>query len=599
VTLVLLCSLMLAAVLATAGVAKLRDRAGSREAIAGFGFPASLVAPLGLAIPIAELAAGGALLAGPARTFGALGALGLLVGFSLAITWNLARGRTPECHCFGQLHSSPAGPLTLARNAALIALAGLVAGRADPALTALAAAGGVAIVAVGWALSRRATLVAGGGASGLAIGAPAPSFELPSLEGSTVSLRSLLAPGRPALLVFSDPHCGPCQALAPEIAEWQHLYSDELTIAVIERRDGATGGRRDEHGRRTVLLQSETEVSDSYGARGTPTGVLVGADGRVASPVASGSAAIENLMAANVTRFEPHPVEVEGGSAWTVPVRLGGPLIRRELLARGVASAAAGSVLARPVAAMGLGRARGAPRCERDRDCPQGTVCRGGRCACPGAYEPDRCRGECTNFDVDEQHCGGCNKPPCGFDELCYGGRCISRAGDGSSCAEDCSATTRICCQGRCIGAGFDAGNCGGCGIACGPGQTCCWGRCVNTRSDPRYCGGCADEGNGQKCGPKQVCHNGKCRDECPKPLRQCGETCGNPNTQTCCGKKVVIDKDDIENGTLKCCDGKAVEPTPSGECPRFCQGVPYDPQQYQCCEDGLRPWEGGGFFCP
>lgn len=598
-TLVLLSSLMLAAVLATAGVAKLRDRHRAREAISGFGVPASFAAPLALVVPVAELAAALALVAGPARAWGALGALVLLVGFSLAIAWNLARGRSPDCHCFGRLHSSPAGPRTLGRNAALIALAGLVASNADSASTAVAVAGGIAIAVVGWALSRQATPDAGRAASDLAIGTPAPSFELPSLAGSTVTLRSLLAMGRPMLLVFSDPHCGPCLELAPDIAEWQRLHSDELTIAVIERRNGPTADRPDEHGRRTVLFQRESEVSDAYGALGTPSAVLVGSDGRVASSVTGGAAAIGNLVAANVTRFEPHPVEVAGGSAWTVPVRLGGPLVRRELLVRGASTAAAGAVLARPLRALGLGRARGAPRCDRDRDCPRGTVCRRGRCACPGAFEPDRCRGECTNFDVDKQHCGGCGNPPCGFDEYCYGGNCISNTGDGSTCSEDCNDTTRVCCQGRCVGLGFDDGNCGGCGVQCGPGTSCCWGRCVNTRSDPRFCGGCADEGNGQKCLPDEVCHNGRCRDKCPEPLRQCGQSCGNPNTQTCCGKRVLIDKDDIENGTLKCCDGEAVAPTPSGDCPRFCQGQPYDPQMYQCCEDGLRPWEDGGFFCP
>ena len=33
---------------------------------------------------------------------------------------------SPECRCFGQLHSAPVGPKTLARNAALAAVAALV-----------------------------------------------------------------------------------------------------------------------------------------------------------------------------------------------------------------------------------------------------------------------------------------------------------------------------------------------------------------------------------------------------------------------------------------------------------------------------------------
>jgi uncharacterized membrane protein YphA (DoxX/SURF4 family)/thiol-disulfide isomerase/thioredoxin len=598
VTLALISSLA-AAVFATAGVAKLRDLSGSREAMQGFGVPASLVAPLGVTVPLAELAVAVALIVGPTRTWGALGALALLAGFSLAIAWNLARGRTPDCHCFGQLHSSPAGPGTLARNAALIALAGFVASQADLALSALVAATGFAFAAAGWALSRRATPADSDGVRrGLAVGAPAPSFELPAIEGYTVSLRSLLASGKPALLVFSDPHCGPCQALAPDVAEWQRLHSDELTITVIERRDGSPALQRDEHGRRTVLLQSESEVADAYGAQGTPTAVLVGADGRVASSVAGGSAGIEALMAESVTRFEPHPIEAEGGSAWTVPVRLGGPLIRRELLARGAAaSAAASTVLSWPARAVGMARAQGAPRCDRDRDCPRDTICRRGRCACPpGRGFPDRCAGDCTNFDVDRQHCGGCNKPPCPEGTECAGGNCIT--GNDTSC--NCiSGGGDICCDGACVDPLYDAQSCGGCGVVCGSGQTCCLGRCVDVRRDPRYCGGCVD---GEKCAPKQVCHAGRCRDECPKPLRQCGRTCGNPNTQVCCGHRDVIDKEDIENGFVKCCGGRAMDVQSDvencGSCGCRCVG-----RQECTCQNGEcfcpGPLDGSCFFPP
>jgi hypothetical protein len=46
--------------------------------------------------------------------------------FAIGISVNLARGRTPDCHCFGQLHSAPAGWKTLARNRVLAVVAGFV-----------------------------------------------------------------------------------------------------------------------------------------------------------------------------------------------------------------------------------------------------------------------------------------------------------------------------------------------------------------------------------------------------------------------------------------------------------------------------------------
>ena len=57
--------LLLAAVFAVAGVAKLVDLAGSRRAMRDFGLPDRLAAPLGTLLPLAELAAAVALV--PAR----------------------------------------------------------------------------------------------------------------------------------------------------------------------------------------------------------------------------------------------------------------------------------------------------------------------------------------------------------------------------------------------------------------------------------------------------------------------------------------------------------------------------------------------------
>jgi uncharacterized membrane protein YphA (DoxX/SURF4 family) len=122
----LVARVLLAVVFVVAGLAKLADRAGSRQALRNFGVPAVLTTPLGLLLQLAELALAVALLPRVSAWYGALGALALLVLFMATIGYNLARGRTPDCHCFGQLHSAPVGWPTLARNGALAALAGLV-----------------------------------------------------------------------------------------------------------------------------------------------------------------------------------------------------------------------------------------------------------------------------------------------------------------------------------------------------------------------------------------------------------------------------------------------------------------------------------------
>src|SRR5437870_3465477 len=50
---------------------------------------------------------------------------------------------------------------------------------------------------------------------GLTAGTPAPDFRLPRLDGGELSLSECR--GRRVLLVFSDPHCGPCDALMPQL----------------------------------------------------------------------------------------------------------------------------------------------------------------------------------------------------------------------------------------------------------------------------------------------------------------------------------------------------------------------------------------------
>src|ERR671912_1415681 len=119
----LIARLVLAAVFTIAGVAKLADLKGSRQAIIDFGVPSAIAAPLGLLLPLAELTVAATLLPASTAWWGALGALALLSLFVVGITYNLARGRTPNCHCFGQLHSAPAGWKTLVRNGVLAVLA--------------------------------------------------------------------------------------------------------------------------------------------------------------------------------------------------------------------------------------------------------------------------------------------------------------------------------------------------------------------------------------------------------------------------------------------------------------------------------------------
>src|SRR3712207_4543089 len=112
-TALLLARLALAAVFAVAGIAKLFDREGARAGLEGFGVPRALARPGAIVLPVAEIAVAVLLLPVGTAWYGGLGALALLLAFVAGIGYNLARGRTPDCHCFGTLHSEPAGRSTL------------------------------------------------------------------------------------------------------------------------------------------------------------------------------------------------------------------------------------------------------------------------------------------------------------------------------------------------------------------------------------------------------------------------------------------------------------------------------------------------------
>jgi peroxiredoxin len=360
----LIARLPLALVFALAGGAKLADRQGSRQAIIDFGVPSAIAAPLGLLLPLAELAVAATLLPASTAWWGALGALALLSLFVVGITYNLARGRKPECHCFGQLHSAPAGWKTLARNGVLAVVAAFVLwagyeGGAGPSalawLGALSTAqllvllGGVLVLTLlagqwtflvhllrqnGRLLVRleavEASLAANGSvapsqngtpahqAEGLPVGSEAPEFSLSGLLGETLTLDALRSSGKQVMALFTDPGCGPCNAMLPDVGRWQEEHAQKLTLALISRGEVEENKTKaQEHGLSNVLLQKDWEVSESYEVRGTLSAVLISPDGKVASPVAGGAEGIRGLLSYAMGEraqlpMQPHQPQTEG-----------------------------------------------------------------------------------------------------------------------------------------------------------------------------------------------------------------------------------------------------------------------------------------------
>jgi peroxiredoxin/uncharacterized membrane protein YphA (DoxX/SURF4 family) len=350
--------LTLAGVFLAAAVAKLADSKGTYQALVGFGVPPLLAPALRTLLPLSELAVGVALLPTSTSRPAAFVALAMLTLFTAAIASALWRGKSPPCRCFGELTSAPIGRHTLVRNTLLMALGGFVAiygwnnsGYSilsrltavrphdvliiGAAFSALIFGSGVAFLlfqvlrqqgrillrleAIEVALLGKEVPSAGlpaavaqSSAPGLRVGSAAPLFSAIDLDGAVLDLRDLLALRKPILLIFAHPRCGPCEVLTPEIAAWQQAHSFRLTIIVVS--EGSAEENREklrQHGLTTVLLQKKTEVADQYHAYGTPSAVLIRADGTIGSPLAGGAEAIRRLLAATL--------EMVGGTPTAIP----------------------------------------------------------------------------------------------------------------------------------------------------------------------------------------------------------------------------------------------------------------------------------------
>ena len=222
-------AVVLAAVFAVAGTAKLRDPAGTSRSFRALGLPPVL----GRVVPVLELGVATGLLLLPGVT--AIAALALLAAFTTFLVLGIKRGVTVPCNCFGSSSRAPLSGRDLARNAALegAAVVSLFAGGPTlpgPGAVLVVAAATVAVVVALRASDRE----------GPRVGRPAPPVD---------GLRP------PALLAFVSPGCPRC----------------ELDRPAFEAR-----------GAHVLELSPTTAVTfTAYGVRATPFYVEVDADGVV------------------------------------------------------------------------------------------------------------------------------------------------------------------------------------------------------------------------------------------------------------------------------------------------------------------------------
>jgi peroxiredoxin len=131
---------------------------------------------------------------------------------------------------------------------------------------------------------------------GLKAGTPAPQFCLPRLDGrGELSMEELR--GRRVLLVFSDPHCGPCNQLVPRLEKF-HRANSEISIVMISRGEPKENRVKVKgHGLTfPVVLQQHWEVSRLYAMFATPMACRIDEEGAIVHDAAVGVEPILRLM---------------------------------------------------------------------------------------------------------------------------------------------------------------------------------------------------------------------------------------------------------------------------------------------------------------
>ena len=109
------------------GVAKWLDKPGTEASMARYLFlPKGSGKFIANVFPPLEIAIGLALIFGILTRLAALGAVLLFALFTGLIIYDLARGKTQSCRCFGKLSDDKLTPMAVVRNAALMFLSLLV-----------------------------------------------------------------------------------------------------------------------------------------------------------------------------------------------------------------------------------------------------------------------------------------------------------------------------------------------------------------------------------------------------------------------------------------------------------------------------------------
>src|SRR4029453_18437861 len=125
------------------------------------------------------------------------------------------------------------------------------------------------------------------------IGKDAPVVELANLDGETVRLADFA--GHPTAVLFWNPGCGFCQRMVDDLKAWESDRPENAPKLLVVST-GDVERNREQGFSSPVIIDSGFNVGRAFGASGTPSAVLVGADGKIASGLAVGGPTVISLL---------------------------------------------------------------------------------------------------------------------------------------------------------------------------------------------------------------------------------------------------------------------------------------------------------------
>ena len=170
------------------------------------------------------------------------------------------------------------------------------------------AGGAPAVLVLAGAQPSPAGAANGGNGNGVArppapqVGDPAPPVKLRDLNGKMVDLSRFR--GSKTLVLFWSPGCGYCQLMLDDLKAWE-AKPPKGAPKLLVISSGTVEANRAMGLRSPVLLEEGFATGRAFGARGTPSAVLVDEKGKIASPVTVGAQKVLALAGAGQEQARP------------------------------------------------------------------------------------------------------------------------------------------------------------------------------------------------------------------------------------------------------------------------------------------------------